>query len=58
MDSITKWLIRLASIVIILAGLILSLVIPIILLKINSQVLIAQNSVKEIIEVIIQKIIS
>ena len=58
MDPITKWLVRLASAVIILAGLLLSLIIPIFALKINSQISIVQESVKEIFQLFVQQVIS
>jgi len=58
MDPITKWLVRSASAVIILAGLLLTLIIPIVALKINSQVSIVQESVKEIFQLFFQQVIS
>ena len=58
MDPITKWLVRSASAVIILAGLLLSLIIPIFALKINSQISIVQESVKEIFQLFVQQVIS
>tara|TARA_B100000686_G_C15934634_1_gene545935 strand:+ start:223 stop:399 length:177 start_codon:yes stop_codon:yes gene_type:complete len=58
MDPITKWLVRSASAVIILAGLLLTLIIPIVALKINSQVSIVQESVKEIFQLFSQQVIS
>tara|TARA_Y100001968_G_C19265969_1_gene671695 strand:- start:376 stop:552 length:177 start_codon:yes stop_codon:yes gene_type:complete len=58
MDPITKWLVRSASAVIILAGLILILIIPIVALKLNAQVSIVQESVKEIFQLFVQQVIS
>ena len=58
MDPITKWLVRAASSVIILAGVILAITFPIITLKITSQLSIAQESVKEIFQFFLQQVIS
>tara|TARA_Y100001968_G_C19445638_1_gene765236 strand:- start:499 stop:675 length:177 start_codon:yes stop_codon:yes gene_type:complete len=58
MDSTTKWLVRIASGIIILTGLILAIIIPVIALKINGQIAIVQNSLKEAIEILSQKLIS
>ena len=54
MDAITKWLVRVASAVIILAGLTLSIIIPIITLKVTSQVSDVQVFVKEVFQLLLQ----
>ena len=58
MDPITKWLVRAASAVIVIAGLLLSVIIPIVALKINSQVSFVQESVKEILQLFVHQVIS
>tara|TARA_B100000700_G_C14856819_1_gene766636 strand:- start:831 stop:1007 length:177 start_codon:yes stop_codon:yes gene_type:complete len=58
MDSVTKWLVRGASTVIIIAGLLLSLIVPIITLKISHQISNVQESFADLLQVFIQQLIS
>ena len=57
MDDITKWLIRIASMVIIIAGLVFSLVIPVAAIKISTQLSIAQDSFRDTLEFLIQQVL-
>ena len=58
MDSVTKWLIRVASAMIILIGFTLILVIPIIAITISSKLAIAQDSIKATLELLLQQILA
>ena len=55
LDPITKWLIRAASVMIILIGLGLALAVPIVAFTISSKISVAQDSVKESLQLIIQQ---
>tara|TARA_Y100001968_G_C18998486_1_gene544737 strand:- start:392 stop:568 length:177 start_codon:yes stop_codon:yes gene_type:complete len=55
MDPITKWLVRIASLVIILAGFTFSLIVPIAAIKISSQFSIAEDSIRETLQLILQQ---
>lgn len=58
LDSITKWLVRGASAVIILTGLALITAIPVIALTISSKLSVAQDSIKSTLELMLQQILS
>lgn len=58
LDSITKWLLRGASAVIILTGLALITAIPVIALTVSSKLSVAQDSIKSTLELMLQQIIS
>ncbi len=58
LDSITKWLVRGASAVIILTGLALITAIPVIALTVSSKLSVAQDSIKSTLELMLQQIIS
>ena len=57
LDPITKWLIRAASVMIILIGLGLALAVPIVAFTISSKISVAQDSVKETLQLILQKLL-
>tara|TARA_Y100001968_G_C19396506_1_gene738643 strand:+ start:308 stop:484 length:177 start_codon:yes stop_codon:yes gene_type:complete len=56
MDPITKWLVRIASMVIILAGIFLSLVVPVAAIKISSQFSNAQETIRDTLQVLLQQL--
>ena len=58
LDPITKWLIRAASVIIILIGLGLALAIPIVAFTISSKISVAQDSVKEALQLILQQLLA
>lgn len=58
LDSITKWLVRGASAVIILTGLALITAIPVIALMVSSKLSVAQDSIKSTLELMLQQILS
>ncbi len=58
LDSMTKWLVRGASAVIILTGLALITAIPVIALTVSSKLSVAQDSIKSTLELMLQQIIS
>lgn len=58
LDSMTKWLVRGASAVIILTGLTLVTVIPVIALTVSSKLSVAQDSIKSTLEIMLKQIIS
>jgi len=58
LDSVTKWLVRGASAVIILIGLALITAIPVIALTVSSKLSVAQDSIKSTLELMLQQIIS
>ena len=58
LDSITKWLVRGASAVIILTGLALITAIPVIALTVSSKLSVAQDSIKSTLALMLQQIIS
>ena len=58
LDSITKWLLRGASAVIILTGLALITAIPVIALTVSSKLSVAQDSIKSTLELMLQQILS
>jgi hypothetical protein len=58
LDSITKWLVRGASAVIILTGLALITAIPVIALTVSSKLSVAQDSIKSTLELMLQQILS
>ena len=58
LDSITKWLVRGASAVIILTGLALITAIPVIALTVSSKLSVAQDSIKSTLEIMLKQIIS
>ena len=53
MDPITKWLVRAASAFIILLGIVITLTVPILTLKLNYQISIFQDTLKESLKLII-----
>tara|TARA_Y100001968_G_scaffold213978_1_gene196904 strand:- start:356 stop:532 length:177 start_codon:yes stop_codon:yes gene_type:complete len=55
MDPITKWLVRVASLVIIIAGFALSLIVPVAAIKISSELSIAQDSIRDTLQVLLQQ---
>ena len=55
LDPITKWLLRIASMVIIIAGIILSLIVPVAAIKISSQLSFAQNSIRDTLELLLNQ---
>ena len=57
LDPITKWLIRAASLMIILIGLGLALAVPIVAFTISSKISVAQDSVKEALQLILQQLL-
>ena len=57
LDPITKWLIRAASVIIILIGLGLALAVPIVAFTISSKISVAQDSVKEALQLILQQLL-
>ena len=57
LDPITKWLIRAASVMIILIGLGLTLAVPIVAFTISSKISVAQDSVKEALQLILQQLL-
>ena len=57
-DPLTKWLVRVASIIIIIAALLISLIIPILAINISSQLSILQDSIKETLELLIQQFLA
>ena len=57
LDPITKWLIRVASLMIILIGLGLALAVPIVAFTISSKISVAQDSVKETLQLILQQLL-
>tara|TARA_A100001037_G_scaffold1817_1_gene1549 strand:- start:125 stop:343 length:219 start_codon:yes stop_codon:yes gene_type:complete len=57
LDPITKWLIRAASLMIILIGLGLVLAVPIVAFTISSKISVAQDSVKEALQLILQQLL-
>ena len=57
LDPITKWLIRAASVTIIFIGLGLALAVPIVAFTISSKVSVAQDSVKEALQLILQQLL-
>ena len=56
LDSMTKWLVRGASAVIILTGLTLITAIPVIALTVSSKLSVAQDSIKSTLELMLQQI--
>tara|TARA_B100000959_G_scaffold146243_1_gene153600 strand:- start:208 stop:411 length:204 start_codon:yes stop_codon:yes gene_type:complete len=58
LDSMTKWLVRGASAVIILTGLTLVTAIPVIALTVSSKLSVAQDSIKSTLEIMLKQIIS
>ena len=58
LDPITKWLVRVASVIIILAGLILAIAIPVVALTISSKITAAQDSIKGTIELVVQNLLT
>ena len=58
LDSMTKWLVRGASALIILTGLTLITAIPVIALTVSSKLSVAQDSIKSTLELMLQQIIS
>jgi len=58
LDSMTKWLVRGASAVIILTGLTLITAIPVIALTVSSKLSVAQDSIKSTLELMLQQILS
>jgi len=58
LDSMTKWLVRGASAVIILTGLTLVTAIPVIALTVSSKLSVAQDSIKSTLELMLKQIIS
>ena len=58
LDPITKWLIRAASVMIILIGLGLALAVPIVAFTISSKISVAQDSVKEALQLILQQLLT
>ena len=58
LDSMTKWLVRGASAVIILTGLTLITAIPVIALTVSSKLSVAQDSIKSTLEIMLKQIIS
>ena len=58
LDLITKWLIRAASVMIILIGLGLALAVPIVAFTISSKISVAQGSVKEALQLILQQLLA
>ena len=58
LDPITKWLIRAASLMIILIGLGLVLAVPIVAFTISSKISVAQDSVKEALQLILQQLLA
>ena len=58
LDSITKWLVRGASAVIMLTGLALITAIPVIALTVSSKLSVAQDSIKSTLELMLQQILS
>lgn len=58
LDSMTKWLVRGASAVIILTGLTLITAIPVIAFTVSSKLSVAQDSIKSTLELMLQQIIS
>ena len=58
LDSMTKWLVRGASAVIILTGLTLITAIPVIALTVSSKLSVAQDSIKSTLEPMLQQILS
>ena len=58
LDSMTKWLVRGASAVIILTGLALITAIPVIALTVSSKLSVAQDSIKSTLEIMLKQIIS
>ena len=58
LDPITKWLIRAASVMIILIGLGLTLAVPIVAFTISSKISVAQDSVKEALQLILQQFLA
>ena len=58
LDPITKWLIRAASVMIILIGLGLALAVPIVAFTISSKISVAQDSVKEALQLILQQLLA
>ncbi len=57
-DQVTKWLIRLASAVIIFYGLIIILFLPIVALTLGSKVSLAQESIKDIVVFLLNQLAS
>ena len=58
MDSITKWLVRIASVMIILTCLTLALAVPVIAFTINSKLSVAQDSFKSTLELLIEQVLT
>ncbi len=58
LDPITKWLVRIASVMIILMGLILVIAIPVVAITISSKISVAQDSIKETIELLMQQLLA
>ena len=58
MDSITKWLVRIASVMIILTCLTLALAVPVIAFTINSKLAVAQDSFKSTLELLIEQVLT
>ena len=58
MDSITKWLVRIASVMIILTCLTLALAVPVIAFTISSKLSAAQDSAKATLELLIEQILA
>tara|TARA_Y100001968_G_scaffold325698_1_gene367421 strand:+ start:3849 stop:4025 length:177 start_codon:yes stop_codon:yes gene_type:complete len=55
MDPITKWLVRIASLVIIIAGFAFSLIVPVAAIRISSQFSIAQDTIRDTLQVLLQQ---
>tara|TARA_Y100001968_G_scaffold8503_1_gene7164 strand:+ start:17252 stop:17428 length:177 start_codon:yes stop_codon:yes gene_type:complete len=58
MDELTKWLVRLASSVIILTGLILAVSIPIFALKVNAEISAVEDSFQAALKLLSQQFLS
>ena len=58
MDSITKWLVRIASVMIILTCLTLALAVPVIAFTISSKLSVAQDSFKSTLELLIEQVLT
>jgi len=58
MDSITKWLVRIASVMIILTCLTLALAVPVIAFMISSKLSVAQDSFKTTLELLIGQVLA
>ena len=58
LDPITKWLVRVASVMIILIGLTLALTVPIAAFTIGSKISAAQDSIKGTVELLFQQLLA